>query len=131
MDIRAPSEGVILKLFAAEGDTVEVGQPLISFETDVPAETATTPAMVDPPLKPDLQPTPVESVEIIPVETSDTHGRVPLIKFRYGKGREPTVSVHQTEISHDVLDILDFPPLYGRLAVSKEEMELLEMGGAC
>lgn len=42
IDIRSPEAGLLTKLFATEGQTVEVGKPFFEIDTSAPKPTATS-----------------------------------------------------------------------------------------
>ena len=129
------------EVFGAEGDTVEVGQPLLKLELgegdqepasskpNSSADVADTPAKVEEVRKP----TPVPPSRSPSSDINKMHGHVPLIKFRHGQRDANDSSPSLIEGPAPVggsESYLDLPPLYGRPQMSEEEMNLIELGGA-
>eukprot|EP00466_Bigelowiella_natans_P003776 jgi/Bigna1/131321/aug1.14_g6029 len=145
VDIRSPVAGIVTSMSAAEGDTVEIGSPLMVLDLSEGA-VPPPPAQSKPPptsTTSDEKELPKPAPEIVSeskgepsLAQSQTQHRVPLIKFRYGK-REPEdispvlpeKSVGETA-SSDAIPFAELPKIYQRKPLSEEAIELINSGGA-
>jgi pyruvate/2-oxoglutarate dehydrogenase complex dihydrolipoamide acyltransferase (E2) component len=75
VDIRSPLAGVMSELCAKQGDTVQVGAQLFKIDSDGKATATSSPAAAPT----QAAPAKVEAPAV------HSHGRVPMIKFKYGK----------------------------------------------
>merc|ERR1719464_1011760 len=90
VEVRAPNAGTITSLLVKESDDVNVGTVLFVMDTD-PNAVPTTPPPSQPAAAPVVPvapaPEPV-STPAPPTPQPAAHGRVPLIKFRHGRGNQ-------------------------------------------
>mmetsp|Transcript_31555 Transcript_31555/g.43930 ORF Transcript_31555/g.43930 Transcript_31555/m.43930 type:complete len:227 (+) Transcript_31555:67-747(+) len=145
VDIRSPVAGVVTSMSAAEGDTVEIGSPLM--ELDLSEGAAPPPAQSKPVTSSTSEekesPTPTPKIvseskggPSVP-QSQTTQHRVPLIKFRHGK-RDPEETPPPVmpdkgvgdETSADAIPFVELPKIYQRKALSEEAIELINSGGA-
>lgn len=141
VDLKADEAGVVMKQFAQLDDTVEVGSNLYSIDAEATptveggaapqeAPAAAVETVVAPPA-PVAAATPVAAAPPAPVSS---HGRVPSIRFLGKSGweaRKLGISLSIPGLTAEPLDVdLNFDPMYGRPAISEDEMEALMSGGA-
>jgi len=162
--VRSTQAGVVKSIAVNNGDTVPVGAPLLTLDTDGKAAPAAAPSTSAASPQPQAAaPSSAAAAAAPAASASAAHasaagGRVPSIKFKYGK-REPTpaaaVSPPKKAAAaaagaapafaggdfNAFLDriapskaggktYLDLPAAFGRPAISAKEMAAIESGGA-
>lgn len=155
VDIRSEDAGVLMEVFADIDDTVEVGKPLFSLDTEGTAtnsssdkksidnkETIATETNVSSPIS-SPPPATVSNTFSSSLDGGPS-GYIPSIQFRYGKRERlheivPSRSVPKSIISKSnqpvshtpgAKDFIDMPAMYGRPVISLEEMDAIDSGGA-
>lgn len=149
VEVRSPVAGIVKELSAAEGDSVEVGTPLMVFALgegqavptppETPAASESTPPSTPNP--PEPVPTAAKPAPVEVKGDTKTTGRVPSIRFRHGKrdiidrdldlpAQDPAVGA-ATQAQRVVYEEYEgIPARFERRPLSEEAMLLIEMGGA-
>jgi pyruvate/2-oxoglutarate dehydrogenase complex dihydrolipoamide acyltransferase (E2) component len=86
VDIRSPLAGVMSELCAKQGDTVQVGAQLFKIDSDGKATATSSPAAAAPAAPAPVAAAPTQAAPAkVEAPAVHSHGRVPMIKFKYGK----------------------------------------------
>lgn len=136
IDIYASAGGTIEEILVGEGDTVIVGQKIITLDGEAVA--------VEKSASPVEDSTPVASSpsDSPPSETVKSSGRVPLIRFRYGpqppvtdtpslstSSPSPPIEIEEGTIMYESYSQL--PARYHRQkGFTEEQMRMIDSGGA-
>ena len=156
VDIRSENAGVLMEVFAEIDDTVEVGKPLYTIDTEGTATNSSSNSSMnkDDEVETSSKPN-VEATVSSPTMNSNLNsfsssldagpsGYIPSIQFRYGQREKkqaiistnnvirtiPSISRVPVKHTPGAKDFVDMPTMYGRPVISLEEMDAIDSGGA-
>jgi len=141
VEVRAETAGVITEHHVNIEDDVEVGAKLFTLDTEGTASFASEPIAAKPkeasPSPPASSPPPPKPASSPPVATAaSSHGRTPMIEFRYGKRDPPkraataASSIHPDFMGTDDYFSVPLPSRFERKIFSEEEIDATLSGGA-